>query len=285
MRRALNPYVVLGILACLASLLFAADFWESQAPGRWSERQCLKLLRDSPWVRDEVVTRVSRVSPMSHPAALPTRSTFGNGEFGQSTGTAGDLGTGSIGDREVTNTFRVVFRSAQPIRLAAERLDALTGTDRTQSGTVAGTDPAEYVCVEISYFSNPPGHNSLVDVDSFFRRATVETLRNQTYLADKSLDVTIPLEAYRPPSDQEPAARFLFPRYDESGKPFFDESTKTILFHSELDIRGPNGSGSGGRNLQFRYSPDYTDPGAASNTVIDLKFKAGKMKFKGRLSI
>jgi hypothetical protein len=77
----------------------------------------------------------------------------------------------------------------------------------------------------------------------------------------------------------------LFPRYDKSGKPFFDESSEIILFHSEFDIRGASDPGSGGRNLQFGYRPDYADPGVASITVIDLKFKAGKMKFKGRLSI
>ena len=58
-------YLTLSVLFLAAiSLAFGADFWESKQYEKWSQKDCSKLLTDSPWAKDltEMDSSVDRSS-------------------------------------------------------------------------------------------------------------------------------------------------------------------------------------------------------------------------------
>jgi hypothetical protein len=54
--RLLRRYLIAYFVLCAASLLRADDFWKSKPRSEWSLKQTIKLLKDSPWARQEVRT-------------------------------------------------------------------------------------------------------------------------------------------------------------------------------------------------------------------------------------
>jgi hypothetical protein len=267
-------------LSCLVSFLLAAQWWETTDPAQWDENQCLKILLDSPWVQESSLVRmragISRERPLSPgdratlntfgglQFAKPMKPSIGNGEFGSSSDSSGEVGIYSGGESDFAVFFRVLITSAEPVQLAINRLRNLDGPKLTEMARLEERESPRFISVQVGYFSDPPGHNSLQEFIAVFRRETAESLRSRTYLAAHGLKVMVRPEVYSPPSETVPFPVFRFPRYDASGKPYFDGSGSSILFHTELDI---------------------LDRGASQTHVIDVKFKTTNMKFKSNFAI
>jgi hypothetical protein len=49
-------FAISAILLAAGSAAFGADFWENKQYDKWSQKECAKLLTDSPWAQDFTLT-------------------------------------------------------------------------------------------------------------------------------------------------------------------------------------------------------------------------------------
>jgi hypothetical protein len=125
-------------------------------------------------------------------------------------------------------------------------------TDTNLQASVAKyveTIPKQIV-VEIGVSGKPPGHPSIRMLESFFEQATLEKLKETTYLSSSNNKVVVKLEAYVKPGEQSPSPMYVFPRFDENGQPYFTGDEKNISLHTELDMKLVGGR----REYEIRYN-------------------------------
>ena len=87
--------ITISVLILTVVQLLAADFWEMKDYTMWSEKECMKLLRKSPWA------------------------------FSESFRTTANLGSTETGVRETTEIIEFRLLTAKPIRMAFGRLQLL----------------------------------------------------------------------------------------------------------------------------------------------------------------
>jgi len=211
----------LAAVVCLASLTAAAeDFWVKKQYTEWSEKECRKMLEDSPWARQWINSVVlNRISDATQ-------------------------GTAREAHPEVRFTFQL--RSALPIRQALVRQGQLArGYDQmTEEQKKAFDQEAQQflsarspdkVVVYVEYSSNE--QTLLRDVTRDWKIQTTAKLKGITYLAGAKR-LRAPLEEYIPPRGDSPVFQLVFPRTVE-GRPIVGPEDKSL----QLQLINPLPSG------------------------------------------
>jgi|FLYL01.1.fsa_nt_gi hypothetical protein len=185
------------------------EFWEKKEYRQWTERECRKLLDDSPWARSYTLSQVI-IEPLSTPSSERAR--------------------------EATPQIRylVQLRSAQPVRQALIRLAQIAqGYDRLsveeqrafdqKAEPFLRRDFSETVLVHVIYQSNVMVDQR--DLERYWRIQTTELLKNSVYLISGNGE-KVPLLSYAAAADR-PEFQFVFPRHYR-GRPIAMADDKTI---------------------------------------------------------
>jgi hypothetical protein len=216
-------------LALVLSSLLAADFWDRKPYTKWSQQECDKLISKSPWAHPYAITGVNIPGVMAPNGSVTAGRRFGDGNL-----------AGVGGDSVVRLFLQIRFVTARPVKAAIGQMRLLASPEnqalQDQVEQYMNQPDGPEIVIEVTYYSEPAGHLSLRQVDSFLRQATLPTLRNKVWLSDSSKDTHAPILRYQGPSEGYKGALLFFSRNDESGKPFFDGSEREMLFHMETSF-------------------------------------------------
>jgi hypothetical protein len=236
--------------------LLAADFWEKKDYTTWSEKECLKMLRKSPWA------------------------------FFESYRTTANKGSTETGVRETTEIIEFRLLTAKPIRMAFGRLQLLQKPNdealKKQIRRYVESAPGNEIQVQVSCRTIPPG-GFFSNLQAFFARAHLTTFFNTTFLISPDGE-HISMIKYLPWTDERPNAVFVFPRLAEDGEPYFTGKEKSIVFRSEFDMdnpAAPRAAVIGGGSL----ATAETLIGARKKYKIFAKMKPKEMMFQGEFAL
>lgn len=214
-----RSFLLLGLLlGCLAASQ-GTEFWDKKEYREWSERECRKLLEDSPWARTYTLSRVL-IEPLQTPSTERAR------------------------EPHPQITYHVQFWSALPIRQALVRLqqiqqkyDRMTPAeqqafDQQAEKFLAARFP-DTVVLHVAY-----GSNVQVDDRELARHwqiQTTETLKNFVFLINSGGD-KVPLLRYVSGGGARREFQLIFPREYE-GRPLVgpeDKSLKLEFIHPRI---------------------------------------------------
>jgi len=142
------------------------EFWQKKDYRQWSERECRKLLENSPWARSYIVSQVL-IEPLETP------------------------GTERAREPNPRIEYQVQFRSARPIRQALARLAQINqkydqmppeqqqAFDRKAEEFLAASFP-DTVILHVGYSSNVQVDDR--DLARHWQIQTTEMLKNFVYL-------------------------------------------------------------------------------------------------------
>ncbi|HXF04608.1 MAG TPA: hypothetical protein VNM72_04240 [Blastocatellia bacterium] len=196
------------VCGCLAAAQ-SQEFWEKKEYRQWTERECRKLLDDSPWARSYTLSQVI-IEPLSSPSSERAR------------------------EAAPQIRYLVQLRSAPPVRQALIRLAQIAqGYDRLsveeqrafdqKAESFLRRDFSETVVVHVTYQSNVMVDQR--DLERHWRMQTTELLKNSVYLISGNGE-KVPLLSYAAATDR-PEFQLVFPRYYK-GRPIATVDDKTI---------------------------------------------------------
>src|SRR5215813_1734151 len=156
---------LLIVLSCDVGAAQSKDFWQTKDYRQWNEKECKKLLEDSPWAQDYTFTR-TLIEPLQ-------RAT---GE--------------RAGESKPQMSYLAQFRSALPIRQALIRLqqinnkyDQMTPEQKQEfdqrAAKLLSADFAEVIAIHVIYGSNVAIYDR--DMSIFCDAATTEKLKNSAF--------------------------------------------------------------------------------------------------------
>lgn len=243
-------------IICFASaILFLAgvlaapggEFWEKKEYKQWSQKECAKLLEDSPW---------------SKPFTLQSVAIMNNAENAVST------------DGQQTYVkYQVQFSSAKPVRLAtvrqaqiAQKYDSLPPEQRQEmdkrTEAFLSADFSNAVAVNVMYSSN--NRNYDLELARYWQSQTTDTLKNIVYISNTKGD-KIYLTRFAAPQGAARSFQFIFPR-ELDGKPLLNSQDKSF-------------------KLEFGYpASGNPDLGGIKEGKAFLEFKVDKMVFEGSIA-
>ncbi len=224
----MSQRLIAGRLLAALSLVAAAqskDFWVTKDYKQWNEKECRKLLEDSPWARDHTLTKTT-IDPLQTPAQNSPLSTGAAG-----TTTAGERGR----ERNAQIQYRVQFRSALPVRQALVRLQQLAANyDQLapeakqafdeKAGKLLQANFAEVVAVHVGYSSNIPLYDR--ELANYWQVQTNDQLKNSTFLLGPQGQKLAPLR-FQTSTGAGREFTLYFPRTWE-GKPLVSPQDKTL---------------------------------------------------------
>jgi hypothetical protein len=242
--------------------LLAADFWEKKEYTTWSEKECMKLLRKSPWA------------------------------FSESFRTTANLGSSETGVRETTEIIEFRLLTAKPIRMAFGQLqlrqDSGNESLKEQIMRYVEAPPGDEILVQVSCRTIPAG-GFISHLDAFLAHATLSTFVNTTYLTSADGE-HISMIKYLPKNDKRPNAVFVFPRLAEDEEPYFTGKEKSITFRSEFDMDNPGAPRDAVRtdirsptSSPLRHADDLLR--VRKKYKIHFKMKPKKMMFQGEFAL
>lgn len=176
--RWLKPSAVLLALAMLSAPCAAQNFWSAKNYKLWTEKECRKLLADSPWARSQLIGTLSlRVLQLEPPTGNPP-----------TTGPPGRESNPRI-------KYTAQARSAMPVRQAIVRLQQIAARYSAMSADqqrafddqaqkYLGTSFADSIVIFVEYASNVQPFQT--DVGQHWQTMTVEQARNQIFLITDS---------------------------------------------------------------------------------------------------
>lgn len=217
----IRPLLVLSLLACTA-LAQSKDFWEKKDYREWTDKECRKLLDDSPWTDRYIITQI-------------------------------------FFDRVVTDTtdrerqqnpkieYKAQIRSALPIRQAIVRLsqinakyDQLTeeqrkAFDQSAEKFLAGRNP-DSIVMHVNYSATAQLDDR--DLTRYWHSQNFDSLKNSTFLI-ATKGGRIQLSAFRQGAGEAHEFELVFAR-QHNGQPVIAPGDKTLaLEFSHPPIRGP----------------------------------------------
>lgn len=225
MRKLIELLLLVLLLECIAAAQ-SKDFWENKDYRQWTDKECRKLVLDSPWANHYTLSKVF-IDP------LQTDST----------------------DRErqqnPTIEYKVQIRSATPVRQALVRLSQINAKydQMTADGRQAfdqntekflSARNADLIVMHVSYIANV--QNDDRDLALHWRNQTTETLKNFVFLINGG--VKVPLSIYRPGDGAAREFQFVFPR-EYNGHPVVTPGSKSLM----LEFNHPNIRGTAARVL------------------------------------
>jgi hypothetical protein len=215
----------------IATLLFSAmlgavaasqgkEFWQRKDYRQWSDSEVRKMLEDSPWARNYTLSQVHITPLQNNESDALARERVENPRF----------------------TYRVQFRSAQPLRKAlvrqmqlAQKYEQMAAEQKQkfdeQAEKFLSASFPESVIVHVSFTTNVQQDDR--DVAAHWQRQTTEQLRNSTYLIG-SKGERIELQRYSV-ADSGRSFQFVFPRRPLSAQ---DKSVKLEFRHPRLRAQG-----------------------------------------------
>ncbi len=219
----MTKQITTAFLFCLLAVAAAAqskDFWLAKDYKQWSEKECRKLLEDSPWASDYTLKQ-SRIDSLQ----------------------GGSIETRAAQNRVVG--YRVHFRSAMPIRQAMARQQMLVGKydqlspEQKQSfderiGKFLSTSFADSVLAHVTYNSNAPDLDR--EMARYWQTQTTDTLKNMTFLIGSG-GQRVPLQRFIAATGAGREFQMAFPR-QLNGQPIVSEKDKTIkieFLHPKLN--------------------------------------------------
>ncbi len=210
--------IALFLLAILVgSPASAGEFWQEKEYQRWSERECRKLLENSPWAKHYVLGRaivelLGRVDPVR------------------------------AGEPSAQMEYQVQLRSALPVRQALVRLAQINQKYEEMAPEqqrafdawaerLLGAHFPDTVVVYVTYGSNFQVYAR--EMAFHWQSQTTETLKNHVFLL-ASRGTKVPLLHYTP-SEGGGAFQLVFPRQYE-GRPLVGPQDKKL----QLEFPHPN---------------------------------------------
>jgi hypothetical protein len=223
--------------ALMITLLLSISTAQNKPWAEWTKVEAEKILNNSAWAQTQTDTDTSEM--MYSPTSVS----------GQGSSTrSGVLGTTS--DRQSVNNNRVAqgatnqaisvnyhvrLLSAKPVRQAFMRVIEITQKEPDKellSGlrSFVDRDFSDFIVVAIT-FDSTDGRFSGPAIQAF-ASATVNTLRNKSYLERKD-GKRVFLMQYHPPINDGLGAKFIFPRIVDEKK-FVNAETGSFRFFSEV---------------------------------------------------
>jgi hypothetical protein len=216
-------FALSAIFLAAGSAAFGADFWENKPFDTWSQKECSKLLTDSPWVED--LTLMAE---------------------GISQSTTGDDG------QQLNFKYQIQFRSALPVRQAmvrqmqlAQKYDTLGPEQKQQfdqsAKTFLSADFSDVVVVYVTYKGNSQDKSR--ELDRYWQSQTMDLLKNNVFLRN-SKGEQVALSKFIAPQGAERSFQFIFPR-QINGKPFIALEDKSLQLEFSYPVIGGLGNGKG----------------------------------------
>ena len=235
-----------SILCVISMLLFAGvlvakEFWETKPFDQWTQKECQKLLSDSPWVKELNLT-------------------------GQVTGGGG--GASSLDSRAPFVKYNIQMRSAAPLRQAMVRqgqinrkYDSLSDDekrafDRSMESFLIGPPP-EFVVFHITFETNNLDY--IRDLNRHWETQNNDMLKNSVFLSAGKGE-KVPVAQFIPGTSASQEFQFFFPR-EVNGREIIGERDKTLNLEFAYPVVGRIGDGRG--FIEFR-----TDKMKVNNEVI-----------------
>jgi hypothetical protein len=220
------------ILCFAASTLFLAgifaapggEFWEKKEYGQWSQKECAKLLEDSPWSKLYTLTSVGIMAQAK----------------------------GSTDANQPYIKYQVQFRSALPIRQALVRQNQIAAKyeslppeqrqefDKKAEAFLSGF-PTDSVVVYVTYSANDRDNDQ--ELARYWQSQTVELFKNSVYLSSTKGD-KVPLANYAAGQGAQRSFQFIFPR-EMNGKPILDPHDKSLKLEFVYPVVAGIGDGKG----------------------------------------
>ena len=206
------------LLLCLSVLIGVGSAQKKMKPWtEWSEKDCKKILEDSPWSQTQTETDTSEMfySPTTQTGAGSSAARNERGALNQSTNV----------------NFRIRFLSAKPVRQALARLIGAKQPELADSmKTFIERDFSEYIVVAVTFDSTDQRFSG--PAMQTFNSANTGLIKNNTYLEVKG-GRRLFLQQYQPPSKDGLGAKFVFPRIFEE-KVFITPESGDLRFYAEL---------------------------------------------------
>jgi hypothetical protein len=214
----------LFVLLCSGSMVFAQGFWAKKDYREWTQRECDRLLQDSPWAK-----RINLVSTMG----------------GETAAEQGFI------------RYDIQIRSALPIRQAMVRSMMIANNyDRMSPGqkqefdkNVEGflnADSGNRVVLNVEYATNL--QTTELDLHRHWQTQTTELLHNSVFLIP-GRENRVPVAQYV--AGQGTEFQLIFPREVE-GRPILSEKDRDLILQFPYPVLSRIGDGRGQVNFRVR---------------------------------
>jgi hypothetical protein len=214
--RLIHPIPLLVVALSCVSAVSAGEFWTEKDYRQWSEKECKKMLQDSPWAKQYVISQVfitSLDAPLPSQREAATREREANARI----------------------VYQVQFRSALPTRQALVQLqnlrldyDQLPGEQKQsvdqQAEEFLTAEFPDSLVVYVEYGSNVDFDNR--ELRRHWQAQTTETLKNTVFLIG-SKGVRVTLMEYMAGKGARQVFQLTFPRAVD-GKPVVGSKDKRI---------------------------------------------------------
>ena len=226
MRNRIRKSALIFLFVSVASAQ-SKDFWEKKDYRQWSDKECRKLLEDSPWANQYSIGQV-------YIDTIQTDST--------------------VRERQQNPKieYKVQIRSAAPVRQALVRLsqinakyESLNADDRKafdqSTEKFLSASNSNSIVMHVTYTANV--QNDDRDLARHWHSQTAETLKNFVFLIGGG-GVKVPLSIYRSGDSAAREFQFVFPR-EYNGRPVIGPGDKSLM----LEFNHPNIRGTAARVL------------------------------------
>lgn len=221
-----NHCTILFLLTFIISTIptaSAKDFWEKKEYKEWSEKDCRKMLENSPWSEDYEFTSID--VNMADASASDGRPPY--------------------------IKYQVRLYSALPIRQAivrqsriANKYDDLSPEQQQsldkQTDAILNANYEDYVVVYITYESNLP-RNVITQLVRHWQTQNTERLKFSVFLGGSKSE-KVPLEQYVVPQSAEQYIQFVFPR-KVNGRELLQPEDKELILEFPAPAAGRVGGG------------------------------------------
>ncbi|HSW40753.1 MAG TPA: hypothetical protein VLL97_14820 [Acidobacteriota bacterium] len=214
----------LFVLFLGGSQAFAQGFWAKKDYREWTQRECDRLLQDSPWAK-----RLHLVSTMG----------------------------GETGAEQGYVTYEIQIRSALPVRQAmvrrmmiANNYDKMSPEQKQKfDGNVEGFLNADFgnsVVINVTFVTNLPRIE--LDLQRHWQTQSTELLQHSVFLVPGKGD-RIPVAQFIPTKGSE--FQFIFPR-EIDGAAIISEKDRDLILQFSYPAVGGIGDGRGQVNFRVR---------------------------------
>ena len=212
-------YLLAGIVLLGLSAALAADFWENKDYKQWTQKECMKILQESPWAQDYKV-------------------------YARST-SSGDAAEG----QQYIN-YAIQLLSAAPVRHAQVRAmqiqnkyeslppDQKQAFDKQAEGFLGTPDK---IIVNVAYSTNVQRLD--MDLSRHWQTQVTSVFQNSVYLIPGK-GKKVPIAEYKVGSGAARGFQFIFPREFE-GKPVLNPDDKSLILEFPYPTLGGIGDGRG----------------------------------------
>jgi hypothetical protein len=195
---------IIILLLITVPIVLGADFWEKKEYKEWKDRECVKMLTDSPWAKSYNISQGSD----------PSSSLDGSLPYIR---------------------YTVRLNSALPVRQATIRMaqinnkyDDLSDEQKKQfdqqTNPYLATAFPDIILIQVEYTTNVRNHQ--IPLINHWQQKTTEHIKNSTYLYG-SKDTKIPLMEFVPPEGNSATFQLIFPRQYE-GQPVVTAGDKSM---------------------------------------------------------